>query len=98
MSDDLREREPARDQGDQPSEDGVRSDQAGTGGSTVGPAPAAGGRNLQVPSVEEPSGGQGSSSGGGYGVGSDRASSGGSGEGQDPIGSDPQTEWLRRED
>jgi hypothetical protein len=39
MSDDQRQRHPIRDQGDNPPEDGTRSDYAGTGGPTSGVAP-----------------------------------------------------------
>ncbi len=38
MADDLREREPTRDQGDNPPENGIRSDIGGTGGSGGGVA------------------------------------------------------------
>jgi len=40
-------------------------------------------------------GGQATSAGGGYGVGSDRGS-GGTGEGTRPAGEDVETEWLRK--
>ncbi len=43
MSDDLREREPDRTRGDDPTDEGTRSDHAGTGTGSQGPAPAAGG-------------------------------------------------------
>ena len=42
MSDDIREREPRRDLSGPPSEDGVRSDHAGTSAGSAGPAPAGG--------------------------------------------------------
>ena len=109
MSDDLREREPRRDQGDFPAEDGTRSDHAGTGAGVVGPAPGGGDpkgvgdRPAGDPEAlaggpaggDEPPSGMGTSAGGGYGVGSDRQSSGGTGEGQAPAGDDAQTDWLR---
>lgn len=38
MSDDLREREPMRDQGDNPPEDGVRSDVGGSSAGATGVA------------------------------------------------------------
>ena len=41
MSDDTREREPLRDQGDNPPEAGVRSDLGGTSGGTDPVAPGA---------------------------------------------------------
>lgn len=98
MSDDLRERQPNRDQGDFPAEEGVRSDHAGTGAGVVGPAPAGGDpeRVAQGPAGDpEPPSGAGATAGGGYGVASDRQSSGNSGEGVTPAGDDPQTDWLR---
>lgn len=98
MSDDLREREPLRDQGDFPPEEGIRSDQAGTGAGVAGPAPAAGDpeKLAEGPAGDpEPLTGMGTAAGGGYGVGSDRQSSGGTGEGQAPAGEDAQTDWLR---
>jgi hypothetical protein len=84
MSDDLREREPDRTQGDDATVDGTRSDQAGTGTGIVGPAPA-GGDGGAVPA------------GGGDGSTGDRGGPGDS-EGRRPAGSDPQTEWLRSAD
>jgi hypothetical protein len=78
MSDDTREREPLRDRADNPAEAGTRSDHAGTGAASSGVAP----------------GGQATSAGGGYGVGSERGS-GGTGEGTQPAGDDSETEWLR---
>ena len=39
MADDQRERHPARDQADNPAEDGTRSDHAGTGAGPSGVAP-----------------------------------------------------------
>ncbi|MBA2299602.1 MAG: hypothetical protein H0W22_02395 [Chloroflexi bacterium] len=101
MSDDLREREPLRDQGDFPPEDGIRSDQAGTGTGVVGPAPAGGDpeKLAEGPAGNpDPPGGIATPAGGGYGVGGDRQSSGGSGEGQAPAGDDAQTDWLRSAD
>ena len=44
-----------------------------------------------------PPGGQATSSGGGYGVGSERGS-GGTGEGTRPAGEDSETDWLRQAD
>ena len=44
-----------------------------------------------------PPGGQATSSGGGYGVGSERGS-GGTGEGTRPAGEDSETDWLREAD
>ena len=97
MSDDLREREPLRDQGDLPGEDGLRSDHAGTGTGVTGPAPAGDDpeRIAQGPAGDpgHPTG-MGKTAGGGYGSGSDIQSSGGTGEGQ-PAGEDAQTDWLR---
>jgi hypothetical protein len=98
MSDDLREREPLRDQMDFPPEEGTRSDQAGTGAGVTGPAPAGGDpeRISQGPAGdEEPAQGMGATAGGGYGVAAERPSSGNSGDGQSTAGEDPQTEWLR---
>lgn len=46
---------------------------------------------------EEPPTGDATAAGGGYGTGSDRASSGGSGDAQRPAGDDDQTDWLRDE-
>jgi hypothetical protein len=100
MSDDLRQREPARDRGDNPTEDGTRSDHAGTSapGTTVGPAPP--GRKPTEPLLpdrpDEPPTGQATGAGGGYGSGSDRGSSGGTGDAETPAGEDPQTDWLRK--
>ena len=99
MSDDLREREPARDRADDPAQEGLRSDHAGTSATLAAPTPpqpAESGDPLPDKPVEPPTG-QGTSAGGGYGSGSDRASSGGSGDGQTPAGDDPQTDWLRDE-
>ena len=42
MSDDLREREPDRTQGDDPTVRGTPSDHAGTGAGVAGPAPSGG--------------------------------------------------------
>ncbi len=112
MSDDLREREPRRDQADFPPEEGTRSDHAGTGTGVTGPAPAGGDpkavgdRPAGDPEAladgpigdPEPPSGMGTAAGGGYGVGSDRQSSGGTGEGQAPAGDDAQTDWLRGAD
>jgi len=109
MSDDLREREPRRDQGDFPPEEGIRSDHAGTGTGVAGPAPAGGDPKAvgdgpagdpeaiaEGPAGdEEPPSGMGTAAGGGYGVGSDRQSSGGTGEGERSAGDDDQTDWLR---
>ena len=98
MSDDLREREPLRDQGDFPPEDGIRSDHAGTGTGVAGPAPAGGDPEKlahgPAGDPESPTG-VGKTAGGGYGSGSDRQSSGGTGEAQEPAGDDAQTDWLR---
>ena len=97
MSDDLREREPRRDQADFPPEDGIRSDHAGTGAGVAGPAPGGGDPEALAggPAGDpEPPGGMGTAAGGGYGSGSDR-SAGGTGEGQAPAGEDAQTDWLR---
>ena len=79
MSDDLREREPERTQGDDPTIEGTPSDHAGTGGGVAGPAPG---------------GGTATPAGGGDGATGDRGGPGDS-EGRDPAGEDPQTEWLR---
>lgn len=102
MSDDLREREPLRDQADLPGEAGTRSDHAGTGAGVVGPAPSGGDPDRAAERVaegpagnEEPLSGMGTSASGGHGTGSDRQSSGGSGEGEAPAGEDEQTDWLR---
>ena len=98
MSDDTREREPLRDRADNPAEAGTRSDHAGTGTAPTGVAPGGSVREeLAVRAQDretEPPGGQATSAGGGYGVGSDRGS-GGSGEGTRPAGDDPETDWLR---
>ena len=99
MSDDLREREPLRDRADNPPEDGTRSDQAGTGFGTAGPAPAGGDpeRIAQGPAADpEAPGGAGATASGGYGSASDRSSSGGSGDGESGAGEDPETDWLRQ--
>ncbi len=101
MSDDLREREPLRDQGDFPGEKGTRSDHAGTGSGVIGPAPAGGDpeKAAEGPAGDsEPPTGMGKTAGGGYGSGSDRQSSGGTGEAQAPAGEDAQTDWLREAD
>ena len=101
MSDDLREREPERDQGDFPPEEGLRSDHAGTGSGTAGPAPSGGDpeKAAQGPAGDaEPPTGMGKTAGGGYGSGSDRQSSGGTGEAEAPAGQDAQTDWLREAD
>lgn len=98
MSDDLREREPQRDQADDPPEDGTRSDHAGTGTGVAGPAPAGGDpeRIAEGPAGDpEPASGAGATAGGGYGVASERPSSGNSGEGETSAGDDPQSDWLR---
>ena len=81
MSDDLREREPERTRGDDPTIQGTPSDHAGTGGGVTGPAPS-GGIADQVPA------------GGGDGATGDRGGPGDS-EAREPAGEDPQTEWLR---
>ena len=39
MSDDIREREPARDRADDPAQEGLRSDHAGTSSGLPAPAP-----------------------------------------------------------
>lgn len=99
MSDDLREREPARDAADDPAQEGTRSDHAGSSATLASPTPPQ--PNDEAGALpdrpEEPPTGQATSAGGGYGSGSDRASSGGGGEGQTPAGEDPQTDWLRNE-
>jgi hypothetical protein len=98
MSDDLREREPARDLADDPAREGLRSDHAGTSATLAAPTPPqpeAAGQQPLPDQPEEPPTGQATSAGGGYGSGSDRGSSGGSGDGQSPAGEDPQTDWLR---
>ncbi len=64
MADDLREREPIRDQADNPPEDGLRSD-VGASSSGSGPV-AAGGTNVdRAERVTEPSSGGAAPSGGG---------------------------------
>jgi hypothetical protein len=102
MSDDLREREPLRDQADLPGEAGTRSDTAGTGAGVAGPAPSGGDPERHEEQVaagpagsEEPPGGMGTAAGGGHGTGSDK-SSGGSGDGETVAGEDPETDWLRQ--
>jgi hypothetical protein len=104
MSDDLRQREPARDAGDDPAQEGLRSDHAGSSASMAAPTPpqprtqpGADAAPTLPDRPEEPPTGQATSAGGGYGSGSDRASSGGSGDGQAPAGDDAQTNWLRTE-
>ena len=111
MSDDLREREPRRQDGDDPTIEGTRSDGAGTGSGVTGPAPA-GGEPDQVihddrerddpervassPAGDsEAPGGALSPAGGGYGSASDRPSSGGSGDGTQNAGVEDSTRWLR---
>ena len=98
MSDDLREREPLRDQADLPGEDGLRSDHAGTGTGVTGPAPAGSDpeRIAEGPAgqPERPSG-AGQTAGGGYGSESELGSSGATGDGGAPPGEDAQTDWLR---
>ena len=99
MSDDTREREPLRDRADNPAEAGTRSDHAGSGatpaGVTPGGAEAVRETQLRVQDREgAPVGGQATSAGGGYGVGSDTGS-GGSGEGTAPAGDDAESDWLR---
>ena len=101
MSDDLREREPDRTRGEDPTVEGTRSDHAGTGTGSQGPAPAAGaahglGGGLSGPSQHGGQGGGvvGPSAGGGYGSTSDSGGSGDS-EGRTNAGEDPQTDWLR---
>ena len=101
MSDDLREREPRRDQGDFPPEDGLRSDHAGTGGGVTGPAPAGGDpeRIAEGPASDrEPKGEAARPAGGGYGTPSGEAGAGSAGEATQPSGTDDQTDWLRSED
>jgi hypothetical protein len=98
MSDDLRERQPQRDQADFPPENGIRSDHAGTGAGVAGPAPAAGDpeRLADGPAGDpDPATGAGATAGGGYGVAAVRPSSGNSGDGEQVAGDDPATEWLR---
>ena len=99
MSDDTREREPLRDRAENPAGAGTRSDHAGTGATSAGVAPGGSGqeRDMALPARDretQPPGGQATSAGGGYGVGSERGS-GGSGEGTRPAGDDPETDWLR---
>ncbi len=55
MSDDLRERDPIRDQGDNPPEDGIRSDHGGTGAGPGGVAP--GGPSIERAERRSTSGG-----------------------------------------
>lgn len=101
MSDDLREREPQRDQADHPPEAGTRSDHAGTGAGVAGPAPAGGDpeRIAEGPAADpEPVSGAGATAGGGYGVAGARSSSGNSGDGETTAGDDPQSDWLRSAD
>lgn len=99
MSDELREREPIRDQKDFPPEEGIRSDHAGTGAGIVGPAPAGGDpeRIAEGPAASgRPATGAGGTAAGGYGVAAERRpSSGRSGDGEQTTEDDPQTEWLR---
>lgn len=98
MSDDLREREPLRNQADFPPQDGIRSDHAGTGAGVAGPAPAGGDpeRVADGPAGNaEPATGAGATAGGGYGVAAERPSSGNSGDGEQVAGEDPATDWLR---
>ena len=98
LSDDTRDREPLRDRADNPPEEGTRSDLGGTGSGASGVSP--GGEAVRDAALQtqdregEPPGGQATSSGGGYGVGSD-ASSGGSGEGTERAGEEAETDWLR---
>jgi hypothetical protein len=99
MSDDTREREPLRDRADNPAEAGTRSDHAGTGAGLAGPAPGGSqpGGDMAIRAQDretKPPGGQATSAGGGFGVGSERGS-GGSGEGTRPAGDDAETDWLR---
>jgi hypothetical protein len=94
MSDDLRERTPLRDQGDNPVERGTRSDR----GASDGGAPGAQGETRQDPANNvQPLTGQGTGAGGGYGTGSDIGSSGGSQERTEGPDADVgrETEWLR---
>lgn len=98
MTDDTREREARRDEGDSAANDGVRSDLAGSGAGIAGPAPAGGDpeRLAEGPAGnEETPTGAGKTAGGGYGSGSEVQSSGGTGEGDAPAGDDAQTDWLR---
>ena len=72
---------------------------AGTGAPSAGVAPGGsqpgGEMALRAQDREtQPPGGQATSAGGGYGVGSERGS-GGSGEGTRPAGDEPETDWLR---
>ncbi len=100
MSDDLREREPRRDQADFPPEDGIRSDHAGTGTGVVGPAPGGGDpeRLAEGPAGDpEPRSPVAGTAGGGYGSPSDRPGAGSSGEAERSTDDDPQTDWLRSE-
>lgn len=110
MSDDQRERHPLRDQADNPPEDGLRSDHAGTGGgvqATVGARPSeqtsSGGADKAPadpgddPARSEALTGQFTGAGGGYGTRSGTGSSGGS-EGRaenDDTPTGDDTEWLR---
>lgn len=98
MTDDLQHRAPGQGEDELPAEDGLRSDQAGTGTETNGPAPAGGDpdRLERSPANEpEPPDAMGAPAGGGYGTASDRPSSGGAGDGETTAGDDPQTDWLR---
>ena len=100
MSDDLREREPRREEGEVPEKDGIRRDGAGTGTGVTGPAPAGGDPEAIArgpAGAPDAPGGIGKTAGGGYGSGSD-GGSGGTGEGEDAAGQDPQTDWLRNAD
>jgi hypothetical protein len=98
MSDELRRREPARDMSDHPAQAGPRSDHAVTNASPPASSPDDADDEPLPDRPEQPPTGQATSAGGGYGSGSDRASSGGSGEAGVPAGQDPQTDWLRGED
>lgn len=101
VSDDLREREPDREQTDFPPGDGIRRDGAGTGAGVVGPAPAGGdperlaegpaGDREQASDIAE-------TAGGADGSGASRPGAGGSADGTRSAGDDAQTEWLRGED
>jgi hypothetical protein len=101
MSDDLREREPQRDQADLPAEEGTRSDHAGTGTGVHGPAPAGGDpeRIAGGPAADrEPRSEAGRTASGGYGTPSGEPGAGTSGESTQPTGGDDQTDWLRSEE
>jgi hypothetical protein len=94
MSDDLRERTPLRDQGDNPDERGTRSDRGASDGAAPGVQPE---ERRGATNNVEPLTGQATGAAGGYGTGSDVGSSGGSQERTEGDASDvgAETEWLR---